>query len=413
MAVSKNYKPVNFFSTTINGAINDAVTSVVWNTAPSFTGNTGYIIIDPADSSLREIVEQTSLAGSTGTIVRGRDGTTAKAHSNGATAICVPNAAYLNDLLDSFAVDHATSGRHTQLTGTGGNTLTLPTSTDTLVGRATTDTLTGKTISDAGAGNKVAEEFKGMFYDFVYSGGAVAQSSGLIGTFSNIVYYISGGRYAATSIANKTYTASKDTYVDIGTDGVVDYTEVANNAASPALAASHLRVAIVVTNGSAITVVNQGGIGNAGPTVSNQILDVTDSLGNLVYCRTPRPTLIGYAQRTSDTSMAAETNIPGVRTTVIVPANRKIKISTFFRKYTHDNNNTTSVISIKEESVAVLQVHDQFVATTNNHSPGVITAYESPSTGSHTYIVSVSTSPGNVFLFGDAQWPIYIAVELI
>ena len=66
-------------------------------------------------------------------------------------------------------------------------------------------------------------------------------------------------RYTATSVANNTYTASKDTYVDIGTDGTVDYNEVANGAASPALSASHIRVAKVVTNGSAITSVVQAG----------------------------------------------------------------------------------------------------------------------------------------------------------
>ena len=104
--------------------------------------------------------------------------------------------------------------------------------------------------------------------DFIYSGGAVAQSAGLTGTFSNIVYYIGGIRYTATSVPNKTYTASKDTYVDIGTDGTVDYNEVANGAASPSLSASHIRVAKVVTSGAAITSVVQVG---------------SDSLGNLIY----------------------------------------------------------------------------------------------------------------------------------
>lgn len=103
---------------------------------------------------------------------------------------------------------------------------------------------------------------------WVVSGGIIAQSAGLIGTFSDIAYYVLGLRYTKLSEANKTYIASKDTYVDIGIDGVVDYNDVANGAAAPTLAANHIRLAKVVTNGSAITSVTQTGI---------------ESLGNSIY----------------------------------------------------------------------------------------------------------------------------------
>lgn len=101
----------------------------------------------------------------------------------------------------------------------------------------------------------------------VVTGGIVAISSGLVGTFSNVTYFISGQYYTASSIANKTYTASKDTYVDINTSGTVTYTEVANGAASPALTAGNVRIAKVITNGSAITSVTQS--------------QNSDSLGNI------------------------------------------------------------------------------------------------------------------------------------
>lgn len=96
--------------------------------------------------------------------------------------------------------------------------------------------------------------------DHVVSGGVVALSSGLIGTFSDIVYYIGGKRYTATGIANHTYTASNDCYVDIDTTGTVTYTTGANNFASPTLAANSIRIAVVVTNGSTISYVHQGKI---------------------------------------------------------------------------------------------------------------------------------------------------------
>lgn len=104
---------------------------------------------------------------------------------------------------------------------------------------------------------------------WVVSGGAVAQTSGLTGSFSDIVYYVLGLRYTRTSVANKLYLASKDTYVDIGIDGTVDYNDVANGATAPVLAANHIRIAKVVTNGSAITSVVQTGIDNLGNSIYN------------------------------------------------------------------------------------------------------------------------------------------------
>jgi hypothetical protein len=50
-----------------------------------------------------------------------------------------------------------------------------------------------------------------------------------------------------------TYTASKDTYVDISNAGVVTYIAVATGAAAPAITASSLRLEKVVTDGTEIT----------------------------------------------------------------------------------------------------------------------------------------------------------------
>lgn len=106
----------------------------------------------------------------------------------------------------------------------------------------------------------------------IVSGGAIALSSGLIGTMSVCIAHISGQRYTSASIPNKTYTASRDTYVDVlavaGGTLSVTYSEVTNGAASPALAAGAHRVGKVVTSGSAITVIEQVGY---------------DSLGNRFY----------------------------------------------------------------------------------------------------------------------------------
>jgi hypothetical protein len=150
----------------------------------------------------------------------------------------------------------------------------LVTNSDLDTDSVTTSKILDGTITTAKYGDasvtdaKLQARFAEIISDYIYSGGVVAQVSGLDGSFSNIVYYVAGIRYSVTSVANKTYLASKDTYVDIGIDGTVDYNDVANGAAAPALAANHLRVAKVVTNGSAITSVSQSG---------------ADSLNNQIY----------------------------------------------------------------------------------------------------------------------------------
>lgn len=119
--------------------------------------------------------------------------------------------------------------------------------------------------------------------DYIASGGVLAQTAGLTGSFSDITYYIGGLRYTKTAIANKIYTASKDTYVDIGSDGTVYYTEVANGAVAPALSANRIRVARVVTSGAAITSItqiNNDGIGNLVGNTSPLPIEAINMLGS-------------------------------------------------------------------------------------------------------------------------------------
>lgn len=213
----------NFFSTTLTGDITSGTLTIGLATIPSPTS--GILVIEPDSTSSREVILYTSKGASTITCPadgRGWAGSSASAHLTGSTVIMAPVDEWFKGLADG--------------------------------------TLSTDPLRTAG------------FSNFISSGGVVAQSSGLIGTFSNVVFWLNGQRYAGTSIANKTYTASKDTYVDItATSGgavSVTYSEVSNGAASPTLAANYIRVAKVVTNGSAITGVTQSG---------------NDSLNNPIY----------------------------------------------------------------------------------------------------------------------------------
>lgn len=108
---------------------------------------------------------------------------------------------------------------------------------------------------------------------FVQSGCVWSQTSGFIGTMTGGVLYTGTSsalyRVSVTGVGSNTFTASKDTYVDIDYNGNITYSAVANNATSPALTANSIRVAKIITNGSTITSIVQNGVD--GVTTSGQL----------------------------------------------------------------------------------------------------------------------------------------------
>jgi len=114
--------------------------------------------------------------------------------------------------------------------------------------------------------------------NFVASGCIITQTSGLNWSMTAGVVYINGARYTVAA-ATGGVTASKDTYFDIlapatGTAATLVNTGgnvVANNAASPALAANSIRIGEVVSGASSITL----------PVVQT----ASDSIGNPIRPR--------------------------------------------------------------------------------------------------------------------------------
>lgn len=99
----------------------------------------------------------------------------------------------------------------------------------------------------------------------VISGGVWSAGSGLNGNMTAaVVYTPNGKRYAVASVSNYAFTASKDTYVSVQSNGSLDYTAVANGAAPPALGTDAVLLYVVVTNGSAITACHDCRIQNEG-----------------------------------------------------------------------------------------------------------------------------------------------------
>ncbi len=227
----------NFFTTTLSSSIVAGDTTIPLVSVP--TPSEGYLVIEPDSSTNREIIYYTSVGGSFVTCPsaasgRGVGGTTAISHSSGATVQLNNNAEYWTGLQDGSAL----SGLHTW--------------------------------------------FNESFQDYVKSGGTVASATGLIGSISAGVYYINGRR-VTTNAASKTFTASKDTYVDVTNPSSVNniatlsYVEVASGVtAGSALTSNSVRIAKVNTGASTIGTVSYPGY---------------DPLGNPVYPSTPETML--------------------------------------------------------------------------------------------------------------------------
>lgn len=185
--------------------------------------------------------------------------------------------------------------------------------------------------------NKLATFRDEAFQDFVVSGLSITGDS--LGVNRNAsmasgVICVSGLRVAITAVSARTYTASKDTYVDITSGGTVVYTEVSNNAASPALVSGSIRIGIVVTGATTIaaaTSINQGQETMVLPIATSVPYSVSDSLGNLICPRDPNNTTLGYRQKISNqtTSGASQQLITEFSVPVIIPTLRKIVIEIF------------------------------------------------------------------------------------
>lgn len=90
------------------------------------------------------------------------------------------------------------------------------------------------------------------FNDWTFTGMLPPTSANLSATISAGTSYINGVRVVTAATAH-TFTASKDTYTYINAGGFFDYVEVANGAAAPSTPANDLLLAIVISNGTAIT----------------------------------------------------------------------------------------------------------------------------------------------------------------
>lgn len=264
-----------------------------------------------------------------------------------------------------------------------------------------------------------------IVFDHVNSGCVwTADSAGstLAGSMTAGVVYVSGTRASVSAVSAHSFTASKDTYVDVDSTGTLTYTEVANNAASPALSTGRMRLAIIVTNGSSIaasTSINQGQESRVLPIASSVPYAVTDSLGNLICPRDPNRKILGYRQITSNatSSSTSDGQVTGLSCPVIVPTNRKVEISFFAKSVYNNTTNDYCEITIWDGTVGSgtqLQRASYRMASGITEVSASCTVITTPSATSKTYNIGQDAAVGGTStISAGSTLPAYVVVKLV
>jgi len=109
----------NFWSTSLNGAIDDDDTTITLNSATNLQ-YPGYLVINREDSSgtatstAREVIKFTGIDGSDITgVTRAADNSTARSHADGSLVEAVYAIGMHNDQRDAIDAEHTVAGAHT------------------------------------------------------------------------------------------------------------------------------------------------------------------------------------------------------------------------------------------------------------------------------------------------------------
>lgn len=339
-----------------------------------------------------------------------RYGTDQNYSAGSTTRVYIPVASqWVAQLVAGLLVEHNQDGTHGALTATS------VAATGAVSGA--TGTFTGN-VSDRST--TLTQYRVDSTFDYVVSGGVwTADSAGVNrnASMTAIVVWINGQRGTISAVTARSFTASKDTYIDVlNTAGVFTlvYTEVANNAASPALAANSIRIGIIVTAAGSIAAassINQGQEDRVLPIASSVPYAVTDSLGNLICPRDPNRKILGYRQVTSNTAVATGAATVVISAPVIVPTGRKVTIRVGSGGIT--NNSVANTNTYIDDGTTNLAQGGFTAAGASYLGNGGIEGFQTPAASSKTYRFLGNTSAGTGTITGNATSPAWIKVELV
>jgi hypothetical protein len=347
----------NFYTTKLYTDVSAADTTITLETPPTVTS--GRLVLEARNVSKREVIKYTGVSGNQVTgVLRGQGGTTAQTH-------------LANTLVEM--------------------------------------NLTAEDLEDAiNVPNDVVTRFDESLGDFIASGLVWSQTALLVGEMTAGVVYIDGERLVIGALSGINFTASKDTYVDVGVDGVVDYDPVANGASAPALAGSHVRIAKVVTNGSGITSVVQTGVDSLGNTIrpSGSVGPTQLSTSAISLGYVNQTTSVGTTNTTSATLIGALTK------TVTIPAGgRDVEVSVHIPTISNASSSTrATTIEIQANGTGIGGGVNRGVGT-NTSFP----ATHTPSAGSITYraVYIKETGADGTTLGATSTNPMQLSIKLV
>jgi hypothetical protein len=377
----------------------------------TFQVDTSGKVVDGTEIIWKGVVTGTTSIGSLSRVAGASDA----GNAIGDYVMLLPASDWANQVVTGLLVQHNQDGTHGAVTATSVSAATVAGTTS---------------VSDAG---QTLQTYRAdVLFDHVASGcvwSGDAYASTRNASMTAGVVYIGGKRVSVSAVTARAFTASKDTYIDVDNTGTITYTEVTNNAASPALSANNVRLGIIVTGASNIAAagsVNQGQETMVLPIASSIPYAVTDSLGNLICPRDPNRKILGYRQQLTNATSASSTaaQIPALSCPVIVPTGRKIRITTY-TGHAYNNSGTAqagAVLGIWDGTVGsgtqLVQSNFSSAAQPAGQTGTSLTASAvvTPSTTSKTYNSSFATwtsGGGNAAAVGSSTSPLYIQVELV
>lgn len=399
------------FTTTLASTIGSGAATVPLNSVTGYAnGDQAVFVVEPASSTAKQAVTGTvDTAGVQLTGAVWTEGTNTT-HSAGATVVDYVAATHMSMVTKGLLVSHNQDG--------------------TIKNNAITSAaqITDGVIGDAEMATAVKPVtlFNENMFDHVVSGcvwTADAAGSTRLASMTSGVAMISGKRLTVAAVTSRTFTASRDVYVDFtdNADGTVlpVYTDNTTNVASPALAAG-FRQGIVVVGASSIATaasINQGQESRVLPIVSSVPYQVTDGLGNLICPRDPLRKLLGYRQRITNVNIAntTATQINELSSQVIVPADRKVKVSAHYAGADSNSGGLDETLTIWDGTVGsgtLLTSGRVSHAGTGFGTSQTLMQPVTLSAGSHTINVGfhVNTSQSNIV--AASTGPFYVMVEL-
>ena len=380
--LSSNFFPSaeNGFTTTTSGSVSSGAATVGLNSVAGYSnGEIAVFVIDPTDAAKKQTftgvidtsgVQVTSVVWTAGTN---------QTHALGATVVDYATATHISmitkGLLAAGLLQNGTMTPKvtTSVNDTNGNEVIKTPATASAVNEITVTnaaTSNAPSISATGGDSAINLNLRGkglaktvtigagatpvFAYDYVVSGcvwSGDAYASTLAASMTAGVVVINGNPVTVAAVTARAFTASKDVYVDVldngdGT-GLLVYTDGTLNAASGALAANSIRLAIITTgagNIAAATSINQGQETRVLPIASSIPYTFTDSLGNIICPRDPQRRVLGYRQIVSNAASSGTGNTTTfMQTPVIIPTGRKYKVTVYAPAFTNSGANQSFI----------------------------------------------------------------------